>query len=63
MSEWLLLAGGESLSKLALVAAQALSGEPAQNQPLLQAIIRRDLEWALQSLKQDPEPVSGVKDF
>ncbi len=61
MSEWLLLAGDEMRSKLALVAAQALQGEVRQNQPFLQALARRDLEWSLQSYGQNLEPVAGAE--
>jgi hypothetical protein len=47
MSEWLLLAGDRDLSKRALVAARALQEEAPQDQPFLQALIRRDLELVL----------------
>jgi hypothetical protein len=59
MSEWLLLAGDESSSRLALAAAEALArGEP-EGQGFVQALIRRDLRLTLQSLKEMPQPVSG----
>jgi hypothetical protein len=57
MSEWLLLAGEESLSRLALASAQAA----AQESPFVQALVRRDLEWALYSLKQTSEPIPGIE--
>ena len=55
MSEWLLLAGEEDQARLALVAAQSLAGGApgqAQDHPLLQALARRDLQWAASSLEQ-----------
>lgn len=61
MSEWLLLAGDEARAKWALTAAGAVLHEAPQEQPFLQALVRRDLDWALQSVRQDAEPVSGVK--
>jgi hypothetical protein len=57
MSEWLLLAGEQSLSRLALVAARAVAEEPPQEQPFLQALVERDLELALDSLKHSLGPI------
>jgi hypothetical protein len=60
LSEWLLLAGDELRAKLALLSARAiLSGSP-QDQPLLCAMVRRELELALHNLQPESEPVSGV---
>jgi hypothetical protein len=63
ISEWLLLSGDDTRSRLALVAAQALTDELQQNQPLLEALVRRDLNRVLQSLQQNSEPVSGMEHF
>jgi hypothetical protein len=60
MSEWLLLAGDEGSARLALAAAEALLEENPQDQAFVQALVRRDLQLALQSLKQMPEPLSGT---
>lgn len=49
MSEWLLLAGDERAAKLALATAQGIVDAPVQ-QPLILALIRRDLELMLHSL-------------
>jgi hypothetical protein len=62
MSEWLLLADDESRARQALVAAKAILEGPLQDQPLLQAVVRRDLEQALASL-QESEPVSGMEQY
>jgi hypothetical protein len=51
MSEWLLLAGDELPAQLAMAAAGAIIEGPLQEQPLLRALVRRDLESALQSLE------------
>jgi hypothetical protein len=59
MSEWLLLAGEDTLSRLALVSAQALLEGAAQEHPFVQALVRRDLELALHSLGQTAGPVPG----
>ena len=56
MSEWLLLAGDHAAARLALAAGQSLVEGKPQEQPLLLALIRRDLELALLSLEQEPEP-------
>ena len=56
MSEWLLLAGDEARSRLALAAAEAmLKGQP-QEQVFVRALVRRDLELALYSFKLKSEP-------
>jgi hypothetical protein len=62
MSEWLLLADDESRAKQTLLAAKAILEGPLQDQPLLQAVVRRDLEQALAGL-QDSEPVSGIEQY
>jgi len=55
MSEWLQLAGDEKRAAMALAAAEAMGQKPPQEQPFLRAIIRRDLEFALQSLRATGE--------
>jgi hypothetical protein len=57
MSEWFLLAGEQAWSRMALVAAYAALQKDPQAQPLLQAVVRRDLELALDSLKHHPGPI------
>jgi hypothetical protein len=59
MSEWLLLAGEDALSRLALVSAQALLEEAIQEHPFVQALVRRDLELALYSLERTPGSAPG----
>jgi hypothetical protein len=54
MSEWFLLAGDEQRAQLALVASRAMLDGPPQDQPFLQAVVRRDLESTLQSLRRNP---------
>jgi hypothetical protein len=56
-SEWLLLAGDERRARMALLAAERLSEKDLKNQPFVQALVRRDLELALNSLTQEVEPV------
>jgi hypothetical protein len=51
MSEWLLLAGDEPAAKHALAAAQGIVHSPVQ-QPLVLALVRRDLELMVRSLSQ-----------
>ena len=53
MSAWLLLAGDERLARVALLASRALEGGQAQDHAFLQAVVRRDLLWTLESLKRD----------
>jgi hypothetical protein len=53
MSAWLLLAGYEHRARMALVASRALGDGTAQDHAFLRAVVRRDLEWSLQSLKRD----------
>ena len=60
MSEWLLLADDELRAKQAHAAAKAVLEGPVQDQLLLQAVVRRDLEHALASL-QDSKPVFGME--
>jgi hypothetical protein len=59
MSEWLLLSGEEQWSRLALISARAILEEAPQGHPFAQALVRRDLELAVNSLKQQSKPVSG----
>ncbi len=56
MSEWLLLAGDEAASRLALAAAQSVVEGKPQEQPFLLALVRRDLELALLSSEQRTRP-------
>ena len=53
MSDWLILAGEELYSSWALAAAQAMRGAAPQEQPFVRALIRRDLELAIEDLKQE----------
>ena len=53
MSAWLLLAGDEQRARVALVASRALAGGLAQDHPFLQAVVRRDLLWTLESLRRN----------
>jgi hypothetical protein len=53
MSAWLLLAGDEHRARMALVASRALGDRPAQDHAFLRAVVRRDLEWSLQSLERN----------
>jgi hypothetical protein len=62
MSEWLLLADDEPRARQARIAAKEVLEGPLQDQPFLQAVVRRDLEQALASL-QDSEPVSGMEQY
>jgi hypothetical protein len=55
ISEWLLLAGDEPRSRLALVTAQAMLSREASELPFVRALVRRDLDVALESLKSDSE--------
>jgi hypothetical protein len=52
MSEWLLLAGDDRRAKLALVASRTMLAEVPQDHPFLQAVVRRDLESTVHSLKR-----------
>ncbi len=61
MSEWLLLAGDADRARIALVAARAMPDQSPQEQPFLRALVRRDLNVLLQSLRQVSEPVSGTE--
>jgi hypothetical protein len=53
MSDWLLLAGEELRSRWALAAAEAMRGAAPQDQPFVRALIRRDLELAIENLEQE----------
>jgi hypothetical protein len=55
MSQWLMLAGDEEHARISWATAQALRDRPSQEQPFLQAVIGRDLEWALQTLEQNSD--------
>jgi hypothetical protein len=57
MSEWLLLAGEETWSRTALVSARAVLKEAPQGHPFLLAMVRRDLELAIQNLRHQAKPV------
>lgn len=61
MSEWLLMAGDERRARLALVAAEAALDRSPQDQPFLRALVRRDLEKALESLEHDARSISGLE--
>jgi hypothetical protein len=61
MSEWLLLAGNEHQSRLAFTASKAALEEPPQDQPFLQAIVRRDLDLALHSLQRSSGLLAGAE--
>jgi uncharacterized protein Usg len=58
MSEWLLLAGDGDSSRLALATAKALGRRPA-SQPFVQALVWRDLNLLLQSLRDREHPSQG----
>jgi hypothetical protein len=60
MSEWLLLAHEQIESRIALAAAEGMLNEEPQDQPFVRALIRRDLESTLNSLKRDGELPFGV---
>lgn len=51
MSEWLLLSGDKVRARMALLTARQMSGENAQDLPFVQALVRRDLELAVQNLR------------
>jgi hypothetical protein len=55
ISEWLLLAGDEPRSRLALVTAKAMLSRDTAELPFVRALVRRDLDVALESLKSDSE--------
>jgi hypothetical protein len=61
MSEWLLASGDEAQAKLALATSQAVLGEQPHELPLVRALVRRDLELALASLRQKNEPLVGLE--
>jgi hypothetical protein len=50
MSEWLLLAGEDRWSRVALASARALPGEAPQELGFVRALVQRDLELVLASL-------------
>jgi hypothetical protein len=53
MSEWFLLAGDGHRAQMALVASQAMLVGSPQDQPFLQALVRRDLESTVYSLRRN----------
>jgi hypothetical protein len=59
LSEWLLLAGEEMWSRMALAAGMAVREQDGAQIPFVQALVRRDLELTLDSLKQRSEPDAG----
>jgi hypothetical protein len=61
ISEWLLLAGANTEARLALAAAKAILEQDPADQPFVQALVRRDLELALHSVRQQSEPVLGTE--
>jgi hypothetical protein len=63
MSEWLLLAGNEALSRLALSSARTIQAGDSQDHPFVRALVRRDLDMALHSLKQNTGPLVGSEQF
>ncbi len=56
MSEWFLLANDEHRARLALVAARAMLSGSLQDHPFLQAVVRRDLESTVYSLRSNHRP-------
>lgn len=52
MSDWFFLADDEYLARLALSASRSMLDSSPQDHPFLQAVVRRDLEWTLDSLKR-----------
>ncbi len=61
MSEWLLLAGEEEWARLALVSAQAMSGEHPEEHPFVRALVRRDLDLTLRSVQKPAGAQPGRK--
>jgi hypothetical protein len=57
MSEWLLLAGDETRSQIALASAEQFLEENPQDQAFTQALVRRDLDLAVRSLGTLSRPV------
>jgi hypothetical protein len=55
MSEWLLLAGEGTYARLAAASGRAIQKNTPEDQLFLQAMVRRDLERAVYSLKQEAE--------
>jgi hypothetical protein len=63
MSEWFLLAGDEQRARMALVASRMMLDGPPQEQPFLQAVVRRDLESTLHSLRRTFRPEDDSKEI
>jgi hypothetical protein len=59
LSEWLFLAGEEMWSRMALAAGMAVREPGGAQVPFVQALVRRDLELALYSLRGTSEPDAG----
>lgn len=57
MGEWLSLADDEKACRLALAAAESMLQMDPQEQPFVQALVRRDLQLALHSLESRSELV------
>ena len=60
MSEWLLVSGDKTRSQIALATAHRMRAGGLRNMPLLQELVRRDLENALRSSKQNQKPTLGA---
>jgi hypothetical protein len=61
MGEWLLLAGDESRARMAWLIAGRMSSKESQDQPFVQALVRRDLDLVLDSLNDRTEPIFGTE--
>lgn len=61
MSEWLLLAGDEPNSRLALAAAHALLEQEPQEHEFVRALVQRDLQMARFGLSQMSELTFGIE--
>ena len=62
MSEWLLISGDKTRSRIALVTARRLRAGGVRNMPLLRELVRRDLENALRSSKEsEADSRRGIK--
>jgi hypothetical protein len=54
MSEWLLCAGDEPAARWAAAAAHSLPGVRPGEHPFLRALVARDLQSALDALRDQP---------
>jgi len=59
MSEWLLASGDKIRSRIALATAWRLQAGAPPDLPLVKALVRRDLEFAVHSLMDEDEPLGG----